>query len=222
VQVLEHEDGLSSRPQLTYERRDDLVRHHPVCYDLLELAAGSLGYRKQRPERPRCEERIATAPEDPRRLLAFLAEPSQERRLPHSCLASDENDASVRARLHSLEGFGETRELAGALEQLTRGGGDVGGRDPLHIHMVNLGDQRFNLRAAAMSHESRRGVLCGSKPRRSRSPSHAERAGLHGGDQPDPRHRISTSWCVKLWLDPISSAAPLFACMKEARILQAF
>src|SRR5207244_6042111 len=36
-------------------------------------------------------------------------------------------------------------------------------------------------------------------------------------EQPDPRHRISTSWCVKLWLDPVSSAAPLFARMKKAR-----
>jgi hypothetical protein len=54
------------------------------------------------------------------------------------------------------------------------------------------------------------------------TPRNDEPAGVHGGDQPDPRHRISSSWCVKLWLDPVRSAAPLFACMKKAEHLQAF
>jgi hypothetical protein len=170
VHVLEHEDGRSSCSQLANERRHNLVRHHPARYDLLELAAGALGYRKQRPEGTRSEERIAAAPEDPRRLAAFLAEPPEERSLPHPGLTPDEHHVSPRAAMHCPKGFAERREFAGALEQLTRRGRDVGGRDLLHTPMVNLEDQRASTCGLPpFSHESQWGAFRGSKPRRSRS-----------------------------------------------------
>jgi hypothetical protein len=74
MHVLEHEDGWSACPQFAHERRDDLVRLHATRYDLLELAAGAIGDLEQWTERARGEQRIAAAPEDPRRLAALFAE----------------------------------------------------------------------------------------------------------------------------------------------------
>ncbi len=40
-----------------------------------------------------------------------------------------------------------------------------------------------------------------NSPRSPDAPDH-EVTGVHGGHQPDPCHRVSTSWCVRLRLDP--------------------
>ena len=118
VQVLEHEDGRSVRLQFARQRRHDLVRLHSARHDLLELAAACLGDAEQRAERARREERVAAAPEDPRRAAALFAELSQERGLADPCLAADEHDVPARAPLDGPQRIVERRKLAGALEQL--------------------------------------------------------------------------------------------------------
>jgi hypothetical protein len=55
-----------------------------------------------------------------------------------------------------------------------------------------------------------------ARPRRSSGTRHAERACVHGGDQPDSHHRISTSWCVKLNVAGRSYAAPLTAPARKS------
>jgi transposase-like protein len=80
-----------------------LVRHRATLDDQPELAAGSLGDVEQRPERARGEERVASAPEDPRRSAALFAEPPDQRRLADACLAANQQDLAARAALHALQ-----------------------------------------------------------------------------------------------------------------------
>jgi hypothetical protein len=109
VHVLKHEHGQTPRAQVPRERRYDLVRDRAAVYNLLELAAGVLGDKEQRPERPRSKERIARAPQDLRRLMVLLAELPQECALPHTGFAGDQNDAPMRAALHFREARAERR-----------------------------------------------------------------------------------------------------------------
>ena len=66
VHVLDDQDRRRPRPQLAHERRRDHVRSGAALDELLELAARELGDVEQRPERPRREQGVAGAPQDPR------------------------------------------------------------------------------------------------------------------------------------------------------------
>jgi hypothetical protein len=105
---------------LVRERRHHLVRHRATLDDRLELATGPLGDGEQRPERTRREQRVAGAPEDPRRPAALLAEPPHEGRLADPRLAADQQDMPPRAALDGLQAIDEPRQLGATLEQDTR------------------------------------------------------------------------------------------------------
>ena len=117
MQVLEHQHRRSECPQLSREGRHDLVWQHPTLHDLLQLAAGVLGDCKQRAERTRSEQRIASTPEHPDRSVALLGEAPQKRGLPCARLAAHEHDAAPGAVPDGLQALVKRRELALALQQ---------------------------------------------------------------------------------------------------------
>jgi hypothetical protein len=96
------------------------MRHRAPGHDRLQLAAGPLGDLEKRPERTRREQRVAGAPQDPRRLAALLAEPPQEGRLADPCLTADQQHLPARAALDGLQAPDERRQLGGTFEQDTR------------------------------------------------------------------------------------------------------
>jgi hypothetical protein len=120
VHVLEHEHGGRPPAQLAGERRHHLVRHRPTLQDRPELAAGLVGDGQQRPEGAAGEQRVAAAPEDPRRPAGRLAESPQQRRLADPGLPADQQDLPTRAALDGLETIDQHRQLGGAFEQDTR------------------------------------------------------------------------------------------------------
>jgi hypothetical protein len=117
VHVLEHEDRRGPRAQLPGERRRHLVRHGAARDDRPELAAGPLGDRQQRAERARGEQRVAAAPENPRRSAVLFAEAPHQRGLADPRLAADQQHVPTGAALDSLQGIDEHRQLGAALEQ---------------------------------------------------------------------------------------------------------
>jgi hypothetical protein len=120
VHVLEHEHGRDPRAQLARQRHHHRVRHRTTLNDRLQLAPGGLGNLDQRPERARREERVASAPEDPRRPAALLAEPPQEDRLADPGLAADQQHLPTRAALDCFQAIDERRKLGGTFEQDAR------------------------------------------------------------------------------------------------------
>jgi hypothetical protein len=120
MHVLEDEHRRGPRPQFVRQRRCHLVRHRPTLHDRLELTPRPFGDTEERPKRTGREERIAGAPEDPRRLAALFAEPPHERCLADPGLAADQQDLPARAALDGLQAIEEHRQLGGALEQDTR------------------------------------------------------------------------------------------------------
>ena len=72
----------------------------------------ALGDGEERAERTRREERIAGAPEHPRRCAALLAEAPHEGGLADARLAADQHDAAPRAAPDGLQALVERRQLA--------------------------------------------------------------------------------------------------------------
>jgi len=120
VHVLEDEHGRGRRPQLAGQRRHHRMRHRAPGHDRLQLAAGPLGDLQQRAEGARREQRIAGAPQDPRRLAALVAEPPHERGLADPCLAAHQQQLPASAALDGLQPVGQGRQLGGPLEQEPR------------------------------------------------------------------------------------------------------
>ena len=116
VHVLEHDDRRLAAGQLAQQRRGDRVGGGAVGDGLRELAAGDRGDVGQRSERGQREERVAVAPEDPRRLRPALAEAAQEHGLADAGLARHEHEPAARAA-RRLEGGVEHVELRCALEE---------------------------------------------------------------------------------------------------------
>ena len=116
MHILEDEDRWRPRPQLTYERRRNLIRPRAGLHELLQLSAGALGDVGEGPEWTWSEQCIASPPQKSRAAGPVVAEASQERGLADTGLSADEQDPPARAALDGFQVFAEHRELAGALE----------------------------------------------------------------------------------------------------------
>ena len=111
MHVLEHQDRRRTRLQLSHQRRGDLERPRARLDELLELAAGGRGDVDERPERPRREQSVARAPEEPGAGRRVVAEAPQQRGLADAGLPADEHQPPTRALPHRLDALAEDREL---------------------------------------------------------------------------------------------------------------
>jgi hypothetical protein len=116
VEVLEHEDRRRAVGELAQQRGRDLVRRRGAGRDLREVAADLLGDVEQRAERARREERVARAPQDPRRGALPVGEQADERRLARARLAGHQRQAPVRRGRDVVEHRHQRIELRRALQ----------------------------------------------------------------------------------------------------------
>ena len=120
VQVLEHQHGRCSARELAQQCRRHLVRSRAARGDLGEVATCVFGHVEQRTQGARREQRVARAPQDPRRSPVLVGEPPGERRLARAGLAGDEHEPPLRGGAHGVERRFERGELTRSLQQVAR------------------------------------------------------------------------------------------------------
>jgi hypothetical protein len=109
------------------------VRYDAALDNTPELAADVLGDCQEWPEWTRSEERVAGAPQDPRRAAVVFAEAPQKSGLTYPSFASDEGDTPSRATPYLVEPRLERGTSAGALEQIVRRTRRAREPSPLHV-----------------------------------------------------------------------------------------
>jgi hypothetical protein len=120
--VLEDEDGRQVCAQLCPQRPDDFVGRRATDHKRLEPAPNALGDIEQGPERPRCEQRLACAPQHACPGSAVVAEPAQQRRLAHARVARYQYEPPRRTWSHRVQGRAQHLELFRPFEQLIGAG----------------------------------------------------------------------------------------------------
>ena len=103
LQILQYEHGQSSPPQLSKQCANDLMRPDRSRHDLLEFASDRVRDVHQRPERARRAQRRTRAPQHLPHVNLAAAEAPQQRRLPRTGLAADEDQSPRRARPDLIE-----------------------------------------------------------------------------------------------------------------------
>ena len=97
VNILENEDRRPVALELGDERRLHLVRPRALADEPFEVASRHSGDVEQGTKRARREQRIARTPQHPCGIRSLAAEAAEQRRLPDSRLARDENEPPARA-----------------------------------------------------------------------------------------------------------------------------
>ena len=116
LHVLEHEHGRRAPRELAQQHRRHLVRSCVARGDVREVATGVLGHVEQRAQGARREQRVARAPQDPRRSPVLVGEPARERRLAGPGLPGDEHQAPARGADHRVHRRLQRCELMRALQ----------------------------------------------------------------------------------------------------------
>jgi hypothetical protein len=112
VDVLEHDDPRPGLAELLQQRRGDGVRRRAVGHEPLQLPTGARADVDQRAERREREQRIAVAPQDPRRLALARTEVPHQHGLAHARLTCDQHEPPT-GRQRAVERL----ELRTAFEQ---------------------------------------------------------------------------------------------------------
>ena len=133
VRVLDHDDGVARLDELE-DRGGDVVGRAPRIEDAVDPRG--LGDLEERPERSRCRERVASAPEEGRPGGEIGAEAPDEGRLPDARLPAHEEEPPLSGG-GARERRMERRERLFALEEdVGRGGLD----DRHHRILTGFGD----------------------------------------------------------------------------------
>ena len=119
VQILEHQDRLFPRSEFADERCRDCLRLAAFLDDVTKLAPAGLRDVEQGTEWTRREERVARAPENPRRLALILAKSLQQSGLADTGLSGDESQPTAGRLDDAAEGIGERVNGVGTLEKLS-------------------------------------------------------------------------------------------------------
>src|SRR5438270_3592095 len=94
VHILDDHDRRDPGRELAKERSRHLVRSRLTLHELAELAACQLCNVEERTEWPRCEQRVARAPQEACRTCLLFAEMPQKKRLTDSCLSAYESETA--------------------------------------------------------------------------------------------------------------------------------
>ncbi len=151
------------------------------CSPTVCVACSGAAPRKPRspwPEGTRREQRVAVAPDDPRRLATLVAEPPYQRRLANSRLAAHKHDLPPPTAPHSLQTLAKRRKLISTLKQLgQRPGGDSTSNVWHHTSMMHRAGEALQPTRQEIGNpdrdESHKGLVrtcgqdaraCGSRP----------------------------------------------------------
>jgi hypothetical protein len=110
MHILDDKNGRRRPLELAHQNHSEQVRLGITHADSFERAADDPGDIKKRTQRPRREQRIATAPKDAR-LPLLVTEPAHKRRLPDPSLALDQHKPAAAARDNRFNRIGQRSHL---------------------------------------------------------------------------------------------------------------